>query len=116
MLLVFLTVPNAVVVEFVLLLFSFFKFMGGANGNPMTCDLIRAEHRSLAFGIMNLMNCLSAGAGVLLSGALKARFGLTAIFAAASGIGLLAGLVLLAGYHFYLRRDLQRSGVEDADA
>jgi hypothetical protein len=77
----------------------------------LICDLIRSEHRSLAFGIENLMTCLSAGAGVLLSGALKARFALTAIFAAISGIGVLSGFVLLAGYYFFLARDLERTRV-----
>jgi MFS transporter, Spinster family, sphingosine-1-phosphate transporter len=111
MLLTFLAVPNVIAVESALLLFSFLRYIGGANGNPLICDLIRSEHRSLAFGIENLMTCLSAGAGVLLSGALKARFALTAIFAAISGIGVLSGFVLLAGYYFFLARDLERTRV-----
>ena len=112
MLLSFLAVPNVVAVELVLLISSFVRFLGAANANPVTCDLIPARHRSLAFGIMNLISCLSAGAGVLLSGSLKGRFGLTAIFASISGIGVLAGLVLLVGYYFFLQRDLQQFGQE----
>lgn len=112
MLLFFLFAPNATALQLILLLFSFVLFMGGANSNPLACDLFHAEHRSLAFGIMNLTSCLSAGAGVVLSGALKARFTLPGIFASVSVIGLLGGFALLAGYYFFLRGDLRRSGVE----
>jgi MFS family permease len=116
LLLVFLLMPNATLVQLVLFAFTFIRFAGGANANPLICDLIRAEHRALAFGITNLTNCLSAGAAVLLSGMLKGRFGLTAIFGWVSILALVSGLFLLVGYCFFLRADFERSGAQAGDA
>jgi hypothetical protein len=90
-----------------LFFFTFIRFAGGANANPVICDLIRAKHRALAFGITNMTSCLSAGAGVLLAGMLKGRFGLPAIFAWVSILALVSGLFLLVGYCFFLRADFE---------
>ena len=98
LLVIFLFVPSAAVLQVVFFLFSFVRFTGAANTNPVMCDLIQGQHRSLAFGIMNFASCLSAGLGVLLAGMLKGRFGLGLIFACLSSVVLMSGLILLAAY------------------
>ena len=115
LLLVFLLMPNAAMVQLVLFFFTLIRFAGGANANPVICDLIRAKHRALAFGIMNLTSCLSAGAGVLLAGMLKGRFGLPAIFSWVSILALVSGLFLLVSYCFFVRADFELFGSQTGD-
>jgi hypothetical protein len=57
---------------------------------------------------MNTMNTLAGGAGILIAGFLKQDFGLGGVFAGTSVIVLVAGVLLLTGYSFFLNRDLAR--------
>jgi MFS family permease len=109
LLLVFLIGEQPLAIYAALFSFAFIRYTGGANANPVICDLIPPERRSAAFGVMNLTNCLAAGAGVLVAGALKEAVGLRPIFACASAIGILAGFTLLTGYRLFLARDLERA-------
>ncbi len=108
-LLTFLLKPDYVVTSISIFAFSFLRGMGGGNENPMVCDLLAPHQRSTAVGLMNTANCFAGGIGVLVAGALKAGYGLGGTFAGVSVIVFTAGLLLIAGYYFFIRRDLARS-------
>ena len=88
--------------------YSLLRAVGGANANPLLCDLLPKNSWSTAVGLMNTTNCL-AGVGILIAGYLKRDFGLGGIFAGTAGIVFVAGILLLLGYRLFLRRDLERS-------
>jgi predicted MFS family arabinose efflux permease len=88
--------------------FSFIQALGASNEQPLICDLLRPNLRSTAIGIMNMMNCLVGGLGVLTAGYLKRGFGLSGVFAGVAIVVLTAGTLLLIGYLFFLSKDLQR--------
>jgi MFS family permease len=102
----------------VVFLFSLLRALGAANANPLLCDLLPKNTWSTAIGVMNTMNCLAGGLGILVAGYLKRDFGLAGIFAGTSVIVLVAGGLLLAGYNWFLSRDLahQRQGSLDKAA
>jgi predicted MFS family arabinose efflux permease len=89
-------------------LYQLFATMAAANEHPIICDVLGARLRSTAIGCMNTVNCLAGGAGILLAGYFKHDLGLGAIFGYASGIVLVAAFLVLAGYVFFLKRDLSR--------
>jgi len=86
--------------------FWLLRTLGAANANPLLCDLLPEKSWSTAIGLMNTSNCLAGGAGILIAGYLKRDFGLAGVFAGISGITLLASVLLLIGYRFFLDRDL----------
>ncbi|HEX2522532.1 MAG TPA: MFS transporter, partial [Terriglobia bacterium] len=89
--------------------YSLLRAVGGANANPLLCDLLPKTSWSTAVGLMNTTNCLAGGIGIFIAGYLKQDFGLGGIFAGTAGIVFAAGLLLLLGYSLFLRRDLERS-------
>jgi sugar phosphate permease len=89
--------------------YSLLRAVGGANANPLLCDLLPKNSWSTAVGLMNTTNCFAGGAGILIAGYLKRDFGLGGIFAGTAGIVLVAGILLLLGYLLFLRGDLERS-------
>ncbi|MFN0165367.1 MAG: MFS transporter [Bryobacteraceae bacterium] len=109
LLLVFVLSPSLIVLEAALFAFAMIRYGGGANANPLLCDLIPANRRSVAFGVMNLSSCLAGGAGVMIAGILKAKYELLSIFASASLILLAAALILWLGYAKFLAKDLDRA-------
>jgi predicted MFS family arabinose efflux permease len=108
-LLTFLMKPDYVVTSISIFAFAFLRGMGGGNENPMVCDLLAPHQRSTAVGLMNMCNSFAGGIGVLVAGMLKAGYGLGGTFAGVSVIVFAAGVLLLAGYFFFIRRDLARS-------
>ena len=91
--------------------YSLFRAIGGANANPLLCDLLPKTSWSTAVGLMNTTNCLAGGIGIFIAGYLKEDFGLGGIFAGTAGIVLVAGLLLLLGYFVFLQRDLERQAI-----
>jgi MFS family permease len=89
--------------------YSLLRAVGGANANPLLCDLLPKSSWSTAVGLMNTTNCFAGGVGILIAGYLKRDFGLGGIFAGTAGIVLVAGILLLLGYFLFLQRDLERS-------
>lgn len=89
--------------------YSLLRAVGGANANPLLCDLLPRNSWSTAVGLMNTTNCFAGGVGILIAGYLKRDFGLGGIFAGTAGIVLVAGILLLLGYLLFLRGDLERS-------
>ena len=92
-------------------LFGFVRSAGWVNDNPMICDLFGVRRRSAALALSNTFNCAAGGIGVLASGYLKASLSLGGIFAAISVVMVVAAFLDLAGYLFFIKRDLARSAV-----
>lgn len=100
--------PGLAAVNVCIFMFSFCQKFGYSSVMPLICDLLPPRLRSTAFGVNNAANCLVGGAGVLLTGYLKATWGLGLVFAAISALTLLSGVIMLIGYAVFLQRDLAR--------
>jgi len=109
LLLAFVVSSNYTIILSAIFGYSLLRAVGGANANPLLCDLLPKNSWSTAVGLMNTTNCFAGGVGILIAGYLKRDFGLGGIFAGTAGIVLLAGILLLLGYFLFLRRDLERS-------
>jgi MFS family permease len=109
LLLAFVVSSSYAVIVGAIFSYSLLRAVGGANANPLLCDLLPKTSWSTAVGLMNTTNCLAGGIGIFIAGYLKQDFGLGGIFAGTAGIVLVAGLLLLLGYCVFLRRDLERS-------
>jgi len=109
-LLLFVGRPSFATVAVAVSLFSLMRGMGQANENPTLCEVVPAELRSTAIGIMNTCATAAGGAGVLLAAVLKSSFGLATVFAAISSLFVVASLLLLAGYYIYMPRDIAQAG------
>lgn len=107
-LLAFLGQPTYALISTCIFSFSFLRALGASNEHAILCDLLPANLRSTAIGLMNTANCLAGGVGIMFAGVFKQAFGLSGLFAAISGIVLAAALLVLSGYIFFLPRDLSR--------
>jgi predicted MFS family arabinose efflux permease len=73
--------------------FSVLRSMATASETPTMCDMIPAEDRSTGQALMNMLNTMAGGIGVLIAGLLKADLGLGGVFAGVSALMLLAALL-----------------------
>lgn len=113
--LVFLLRPPAAVLGGAILMHSLLRGLGSVNEMPLLCELLPPQRRGTAIGLFNAMNTFIGGSGVLLSGLLMSHFALNQIFAALTGVVLLATIVSLLGYRFVLPKDLlAKQAVETA--
>lgn len=108
-LLLFLGRPAFAVVAAGISAFSFLRGLGQANDNPTQCEVVPPQFRATGVGLMNACATGAGGSSVLLAGFLKRDVGLEAIFAGISGVFVVAGLVLLVGYHVFVRADIARA-------
>jgi predicted MFS family arabinose efflux permease len=113
-LLLFLGRPAFAIVVVAISGFSFLRGLGQANDNPTQCEVVPPQFRSTGVGIMNACATGAGGFGVLFAGLFKRHFGLESIFAAISGVFVLAGLVLFLGYRRFIRRDIARAQAWEA--
>lgn len=107
-LLVFYGKFPAVAVSAAIVLFSFGRALAASNEDAILCEVIPADGRATAYGLVNTMNCLAGGAGIMIAGVLKSGIGLSTIFAGISVLVLFSGLVSLAGYWWFMPRDMRR--------
>lgn len=108
-LLLFLGKPSFVVVAIGISLFSFMRGLASSNDNPTQCEVVPPEFRSTGVGLMNSVATAAGGCGVLLAGFLKRDVGLGAIFAGISLCFVIAGVLLLGGYRWFIRADIARA-------
>jgi predicted MFS family arabinose efflux permease len=108
-LLLFLGRPEFPVLAAGIAAFSFLRGLGQANDNPTQCEVVPPQFRATGVGLMNAVSTAAGGCGVLVAGYLKSAVGLDTVFAGVSAIFLLAGLVLLLGYRFFMRADVARA-------
>jgi predicted MFS family arabinose efflux permease len=116
-LLLFLGRPEFAVVAAGISAFSFLRGLGQANDNATQCEIVPPQFRSTGVGIMNAVATAAGGCGVLMAGYLKRGIGLNAVFAGISIGFIVAGVVLLVFYRFFMRADIARaqaSAAEDA--
>jgi MFS transporter, Spinster family, sphingosine-1-phosphate transporter len=108
LLLMFLMRPAVGILGFAILLHGFLRAVGSANELPLLCEILPANRRGTAMGLMNAMNTFIGGSGVFISGLLMSHFGLTQIFIGLAGVVLLASAVAFVGYRWVLPKDLAR--------
>lgn len=94
--------------------FSFSRSLGGANEQPILCDVVPPRYRSTAIGFMNMCATATGGLGVFAAGLLKSHVGLSAIFGWLSVSFLIAGCALLLSYVLFMPRDIARAQEEEA--
>ena len=104
--------PQLLAVNVGIFTFSFCQKFGYSSVMPLICDLLPPRLRSTAFGVNNAANCLVGGIGIILTGYLKAIWGLSLVFAAISALTLLSAIVIVVGYTAFARRDLDRRAEE----
>jgi MFS transporter, Spinster family, sphingosine-1-phosphate transporter len=97
-LLVFLTGGGVWVVAAGVIVFSVIKAIGAANEAASLCEVVTDRGRATAQSLMNTLNTLAGGAGVLVAGYLKADWGLDGVFA---GVGVL--VIIAAGMAWMAR-------------
>jgi hypothetical protein len=108
-LLLFLGRPEFTIVAAGISAFSFLRGLGQANDNATQCEIVPPQFRSTGVGIMNAVSTAAGGCGVLMAGYLKRGIGLDAVFAGISVGFIIAGVVLLFFYHFFMRADIARA-------
>jgi predicted MFS family arabinose efflux permease len=105
-LLAFAARPALSTVSVCVFLFSLLRGLGGANEFPILCDILDPRLRSTAVGVMNTLNVLAGGVGIVAAAHLKGTRGLGFAFAAISVIMFTAAVLTLPGYFWFYERDL----------
>lgn len=108
-LLAFMFQPALGVLNLCVFVFGLVSRAGAANQTPLVCDLLPAEKRSTALGLMNALNTIAGGLGVLVAGLLKESLGLGGAFGGVSIIMLLSAALTGIGYRYFIQRDLERA-------
>lgn len=101
--------PSIGVASAAIFSFSFFRSLGSSNDNAILCDVLPSRVRSTAVGVSNATNCLAGAVAVMLTGYLKADFGLGGVFAGLCATVAVAACLVLVGYRYYLAPDLARA-------
>ncbi len=91
-----------------LFLYSFVRSVGGASECPIICEVAGPRLSSTGLGILNMMNSLAGGVGVMFAGLLKRDYGLGAAFGGVSATVTLAGVVVLIGYFLIVSQDRRK--------
>jgi predicted MFS family arabinose efflux permease len=108
-LLLFLVRPAFGLVAAGVTAFSFFRGIGQASENPALCEVVPADYRSTAIGVMNTGATAAGGLGVLLAGYLKTAFGLGTVFAGIAGLFVIAGAAMLLAAWRWAGPDIARA-------
>ena len=109
-LLLFTGHPSMAVVTAAILGFTYFRAIGNGAEPPIVFDLFEPRKRGSAMAVLTGVQSLGGAFGVLIASFLKPHFGLSAIFGGVSGLLLIAGLAVMTGYKFFIRRDLEKAG------
>lgn len=105
----FLGTPSLVVVASAMVLSSFVRSAGAPSEHPLVCEVVPPPYRATAVGVLNTCGTAAGGVGVLLAGVFKQDVGLNVIFGASSFIYLLAGILMLLAFRFFMARDTARA-------
>lgn len=92
-------------------LYSLIRALGSAGECPIICELAGPHLRSTALGILNMMNCLAGGLGIMWAGLLKRSYGLEVVFGSLTITVSCAGAIVLTGYFLLIRRANSQSVV-----
>ena len=86
-------------------LYSLIRAIGSAGECPIICELAGPRLSSTALGILNMMNCLAGGLGIMWAAFLKRSYGLGMAFASLTATVACAGVVVFCGYLLLGRRE-----------
>jgi len=111
----FIGAPTFALVATMMVISSLIRAIGLPSEHPLICDVIPAQFRSTAIGIFNACGSAAGGVGVLLAGVFKKDLGLNLIFGASSFLYILAGLILMLAYWFFVARDMDRADAFEAN-
>lgn len=101
--------PSVGVLIAALTMWGFFKGLYDANIFASVFDVVRPEARGTAAGFMNAVGWLAGGGSApLVIGIIAGRESLGLAIALASTVYIAAGLLLLVGVVFFVRRDAER--------
>jgi sugar phosphate permease len=109
----FMGAPTFALIATLLVLSSIIRAIGLPSEHPLICEVIPARYRSTAIGIFNTCGTAAGGLGVLLAGIFKQDLGLNVIFGASSFVYVIAGLLLLLAYRFFVGNDMVRAQEQD---
>jgi MFS family permease len=109
-LLLFAGHPGIAVVTLAILAFTYFRAIGNGAEAPILCDLFEPRKRGSAMAVLTGVQSFGGAFGVLVASFLKPRFGLSGIFGGISVLLFIAGAVVMTGYTFFIRRDLEKAG------
>lgn len=107
-LLLFLGHPGIGTVSLAILCFTYFRAIGNGAEAPILCELFDPDMRGSAIAVLTGVQSFGGGFGILIASFLKPRLGLSGVFGAVSVLMFLAGTVVMIGYKFFIRRDLER--------
>lgn len=110
-LLPFLWKSSLAITNLCIFLYALIKSIGTAGESPVLCELAGPRLRATALGILNMMNCIAGGLGILWAGLLKRHYGLGTAFGSLAATVALAGAVVLCGYF-----SLERRGTSDGES
>jgi MFS family permease len=100
---------SVTVVIIALTVWGFFKGLYDANIFAAVFDVVGPEHRGTAAGLMNAVGWLAGGGSApLVIGVIAQRHSLGLAIALASTVYIAAGLLLLIGIVFFVKRDSRR--------
>jgi MFS transporter, Spinster family, sphingosine-1-phosphate transporter len=101
--------PSFGAASLAIFLFAFFRSLGSSTDNAILCDVLPSRVHSTAVGVTNAANSTAGAVAVMLTGYLKADFGLAGVFVGLCGTVAIAACLVLIGYRYYLARDLART-------
>jgi MFS family permease len=102
---------SVTVVIVALTVWGFFKGLYDANIFASVFDVVGPRHRGVAAGMMNAVGWLAGGGSApIVIGLIAQRYSLGVAIALASTVYVAAGLMLLVGIVFFVKRDSDRMG------
>ncbi len=105
--------PSVATLMLALTVWGFFKGLYDANIFASVFDVVRPEARGTAAGFMNAVGWLAGGGSApLVIGLIAQRESLSLAIALASTVYLAAGVLLLVGLLFFVKRDAARMQAE----
>jgi MFS family permease len=108
--------PSVGVLIAALTMWGLFKGLYDANIFASVFDVVRPEARGTAAGVMNAVGWLAGGGSApLVIGIIAERESLGLAIALASTVYIAAGLLLLVGVVFFVKRDAERMRAELSD-
>jgi sugar phosphate permease len=114
-LLVFHGKPSYVAVSAGIFLFSFIRTLGQGNEDPLLCELVPPRLRSTAYGVVLTSAVVGGGCAVIMAGYVKQHFGLNLAFLCVSGMVLVAAILMLVAYRYYIDEDVARASHRAAE-
>jgi MFS transporter, Spinster family, sphingosine-1-phosphate transporter len=105
----FIGAPSLLVIAVVMVLSSMIRAIGLPSEHAILCEIVPPAFRSTAIGLLNTCWTAAGGIGVLLAGLFKQDVGLEVIFGSSSFLYILAGLLMLLSYWFYVSKDMARA-------